>query len=382
MSSKAKLICWTAGILCGISTVAHASTLGDDYQAYKKKINDEYGFSYSLTYSLLGQRTAPSGKHNAVQSYLYPAFIWTNFDNEYGTGALNFSYSSVYYGRHNAEDLQNNSKMVTAVNDFNDETQEFSGLYYTYQLPGKYKGLTFGVGQYGVSNFDGTNYDENQQVTFLNYALSQNASSTYTDGGLGAYVQAAPGSWVFVVGAMDATNIEAPSIRVNRLNDKHYTTFGQIGYNPNIKNLGDGMYSFLVYNQPGVKEQSQSTTGWSVNIEQSLGDKLNIFGRINGVSGSVATINQSYATGFVYNNPLDRNQLDQIGLAYAYNKIDETAVGAKIYHSAEQVIEAYWAWGISKWATITPDFQFYFNPALSQSSDYATAASVRLTVFF
>ena len=65
-----------------------------------------------------------------------------------------------------------------------------------------------------------------------------------------------------------------------------------------------------------------------------------------------------------------------------YNKVDEKAVGEPIFHSAEQVIEAYWAWGISKWATLTPDFQFYIHPALNQKSDYGTTTSLRLTVFF
>ena len=41
--------------------------------------------------------------------------------------------------------------------------------------------------------------------------------------------------------------------------------------------------------------------------------------------------------GGVYNNPLDRNPLDQIGLAFAYNKIDEKAVGSKLDHDAEKV---------------------------------------------
>ena len=67
--------------------------------------------------------------------------------------------------------------------------------------------------------------------------------------------------------------------------------------------------------------------------------------------------------------------------ASAYNKINEEAVGEPLSHDAEQVIEAYWAWGLSKWATITPDVQFYINPALNQKSDYGTAVSLRLTLF-
>jgi carbohydrate-selective porin OprB len=51
-------------------------------------------------------------------------------------------------------------------------------------------------------------------------------------------------------------------------------------------------------------------------------------------------------------------------------------------HDAETVLEAYWAWGISKWMTITPDVQFYINPALNSKSDTATVFSLRASVFF
>ncbi len=356
--------------------------LSDDYSAFKKKLQDEYGISYQLDYSVMLQRTAPSGKHNAVQSYLYPDISWTTFNNHYGTGTLNFAYDSVYYGHHNADDLANNSGFVTSINDFPNKSQEFAELYYTYQLPNKYNWLTFGLGQYSLYNFNGGSYNSNQQATFINYALSQNATATYTTAGVGAYVQMAPQDWVFTFGAQDASDIDATSVRVNSLDDKHYTTFGSIAYNPTIKGLGQGQYSVMVYNQPSVSEQPQTTNGWSVNLQQAINEKFALFGSLSGVSGHVATIDQSYTLGAVYNNPLDRNELDQIGLAYAYNHIDEEAVGAQIYHSAEQVVEAYWAWGIGKWATLTPDLQMYINPALNQNSDYGFAGTLRLSLFF
>ena len=356
--------------------------LATDYANFKNQLNKNYGFDYNLNYSLMPQRTSPSGDHTALQSLFAPQFAWTTFNNEYGTGTLNASYYSVFYGKSEASDLQNNSGMVSSINDFDEDEQEFSGLYYTYQLPAKYNWMTIGAGQYSLYQFDGTDYNSNQQVNFLNYALSQNASATYADAGLGAYVQLTPGNWSITAGAQDATNIEAPSIRFNHLKDKHYATFGQICYNPHICHLGDGQYSVMVYQQPYVKQQPDSTFGWSVNMQQNIGEKFALFGRVNGVNGHVAEIERSYVLGGVVNNPLERNALDQIGLAYAYNSIDEKAVGESIDHSGEQVIETYWAWGIGKWATLTPDFQFYIHPALNRKSDYGTATSLRLTLFF
>ena len=368
-------------LLC--SENVSAESLTSEYQQFKNNLNTKYGLDYNVDVSVLGQRTSPSGKNNAVQAYIYPEFAWTTFDNHYGTGTLNFAYTIIRYGNHNANDLANNSGYVTGINDYTDNENQFDELYYTYQLGGDWNWLTLALGQFPLYNFDGTDYDENQQVNFLNDALAQNASASYSDAGLGGYVQITPNEeWSFAFGGQDATNIEAPSIRFNHLDENHYTTFGYVAYTPTIKGLGEAEVSLLVYNQPGVTEQPQTTNGWSLNLSQNIGEKLSVFARVNEVSGSMEEIRQSWVFGGVYNNPLDRNPLDQIGLAYAYNKIDEAAVGETLSCDAEQVIEAYWAWGIGDMLTITPDVQLYINPALNSKSDYGVVTSLRATVFF
>lgn len=365
--------------ICGVSSEAYS----DEYQAFKNELNEKYGFEYNFDISVLGQRSSPNGEHNAVQLYLYPSFVWTTFNNEYGVGALNFAYTVIRYGNHNGNDLAANSGFVTPINDYPNNENEFSELYYTYQLGGKWNWLTLGLGQFPIYNFDGTAYDANQQVNFLNDALAQNASASYTQAGLGVYAQVTPNDkWTFAIGGQDGTNIDAVSVRFNHLDEGHYTTFGYLAYTPKIQGVGESEISVLVYNQPGVHEQPQTTNGWSLNLSQNIGKKFSVFARLNEVSGSVESIRQSWVLGGVYNNPLNRNSLDQIGVAYAYNKLDEKAVGTALKHKAEQVVEAYWAWGIGDMLTITPDVEVYINPALNQKSDYGFVTSLRATVFF
>lgn len=380
---KIDKILWLGLIGCFCYNTANAQSFSSEYQNFKNGLNKKYGFDYSVDLSVLEQRTSPNGENNAVQGYLYPSFSWTMMDNENGTGVLNFAYTVIRYGNHDANDLANNSGFVTPINDYPDNENEFNELYYTYQFGGKYNWLTLGLGQFPIYNFDGTDYDANQQVNFLNEAFAQNASASYTQAGLGMYAQISPNNkWTIALGGQDGTNVDAPSIRFNHLDEKHYTTFGYVAYTPTIKNWGDAEISILVYNQPGVTEQPQTTNGWSLNLSQDIGEKLSLFARVNETSGDMEEIRQSWVLGGVYNNPLNRNSLDQIGVAYAYNKLDESAVGEVLEHDAEQVIEAYWAWGIGDMLTITPDVQLYINPALNQKSDYGFATSLRATVFF
>ncbi len=359
------------------------SDLGKDYNDFKDYLSQKYGFDYSLDISLMPQRGSPNGDKTAFQTIIAPSFTWTTFDNQYGTGTLNFSYTISRYGGASAQRIGNNIGVVTEINDFDTASNSFDELYYSYQLGGDWNWLTVALGQFPLYNFDGSQYDSNQQVNFINYALSQNASSTYSTAGVGAYMQITPNNqWSFAFGAQDATNVDAVSVRINDLNEKHFTTFGYVAYTPTIKGLGSSQISLLLYNQPWVKEQQQTTNGWSVNLSQNIGEKLAVFARVNGVSGSMAEIRQSWVLGMVYNNPFDRNPLDQAGLAFAYNKIDEEAVGEKLAHNSEKIVEAYYALGISKWMTLTPDIQLYIDPALNHKSDYGMAFSLRASFFF
>ena len=379
---KIKVILFMAfGLFC--SNGAYAGDLDRAYQNFKDELNKKYGFDYNVDVSVLEQRASPNGENNAVQTYIYPSFSWETFNNDHGIGTLNFAYTIIRYGRHIAEDLGNNSGFVTPINDYSSKDNEFNELYYTYQLGGKWKWLTLGLGQFPIYNFDGTAYDANQQINFLNESFAQNASASYTQAGLGMYAQINPNDeWSFAFGGQDGTNIDATGIRFNHLNDEHYTTFGYAAYTPTIKGLGDSEVSLLVYNQPWVNEQRETTNGWSLNLSQNIGEKWSVFARLNETNGSVEEIRQSWVLGGVYNNPLNRNDLDQIGIAYAYNKIDEDAVGEGLIHKAEQIVEAYWAWGIGSMLTITPDVQIYINPALNQKADYGFATSLRATVMF
>ena len=197
---KIDKILWLGLIGCFCYNTANAQSFSSEYQNFKNGLNKKYGFDYSIDLSVLEQRSSPNGENNAVQGYLYPSFSWTMMDNENGTGVLNFAYTVIRYGNHDANDLANNSGFVTPINDYPDNENEFNELYYTYQFGGKYNWLTLGLGQFPIYNFDGTDYDANQQVNFLNEAFAQNASASYTQAGLGMYAQISPNNkWNFTI---------------------------------------------------------------------------------------------------------------------------------------------------------------------------------------
>ena len=351
------------------------------YAQAKNELLKETGLSYTLDVSLMGQRGAPSGHITPWQTQYYGAATWDMFQSDtWGSGSANLAYEMVRYWNGNGAELGSNIGVVTPLNDYTTKANYFYELSYTHQMPGKLNWLSVTLGQFPMYNFDGTTYDSNQQINFVNESFSQNATSTYPSASLGGYLTVSPDPfWSISAGGQDAQNIDGNNISTNHWGKK-FTSFVSGTINPKNK-LGQATLSVLLYHQPSVEAQPEKTQGWSVNAQQNMGQKLALFMRANGVNKGVNGIRQSYVLGGVYNNPLNRNALDQIGFAGAVNKLDK-GVNGEGSRSVENMLEAYWAWGISSFMTITPDVQFYINPGLNQKSNTATVASIRATMMF
>lgn len=360
-----------------------ATHLEKKYADFKNMLNDKFGLTYSLDISFLGQRAAPNGKGTPWQTQYYGTANWDAFKSDtIGSGSFQIAYTAIRYWGKSAQNINNRIGVISSFNDYTTNANYFDQLSYTHQFPGKLSGLSVTLGQFPMYNFDGGSYNANQQINFLNFALSQNASETYPTASLGGYATFTPNDeWSFTVGFQDAHNITGETISTSKFGKGKYTSFGSITYSPMIDGLGQGTYSILYYNQPGVSVQPGTSNGWSINLQQNIGQKWSVFGRINGASNSPEEIKQSYSLGIVYNNPLNRNPLDQIGFAGAVNKLNKS-VNGEGSRSVENVLEAYWAWGISNFMTITPDIQFYINPGLNTKSRTATVSSLRATLMF
>lgn len=353
-----------------------------DYNTFKTKLNQDYGIQYSADVSFLAQKGVPNGGKTAMQTIYAPTASWRIFDTDkYGSGTITASYTAVRYWGNNANNVADKLYLANPINDYSTKANEFNELNYTQTLFGNH--LTVVLGQYSLYDLDGSQYNSNQQINFINYALAQNATATYADAGLGAYVQYNPvTSLAIAAGFQDATNINARGISVSNLHKKKFTTFGEVTFMPEIADIGQGQYSVMVYNQPSVDEQPENTTGWTVNLSQFFSKKLGVFARANGVTGKVTPIKQSYTLGMVYNNPFNRSALDQIGLSGAFNRVNKGYYEGESTRRYESVVEGYYTFGVTQFLAITPDVQVYVHPAEREGRKFGTVFSLRATLLF
>lgn len=335
--------------------------MADSYTDFKAQLLDKTGLSYAVQLTTMPQY----GENNAWQNMYHASVDWQATHNL----ALHVAHTGVKYFGKSAADVSDTMGVALPINDYPQTSRVFDKLFATYS--GKY--LSLSVGQFPMYDFDGGRYDSNQQLNFNNYAFSQNASQAYPTSGLGAFftIDYDP-RLSFSFGAQDATNITGEKITFSGFDQHRVTGFAYGHYKTE-----NSMYRLLVYYQPRVDIQPQASWGWSLNARHTF-DQLAVFGRINGTNNSLENVRQSYMIGTVYKNPFDRNTLDQVGIAYALNKLN-TNLTQRNY---ENVFEIYYDFGITDYFVLTPDLQFFINPGDDITKDFATAISLRLTALF
>ena len=354
------------------------------YSDFKEAVGKIIGLEFGADISFMAQRLSPNGKQTAIQAMYYPYAQWTLFkDKPLGTGVLNFNYTLTRYWGQEASVLQERGGIVNDINDSSTKDDTFGQASFTHTLPGCMSWLSWTVGQFPIGNFDGTDYDANEQTGLINYVLAQNATQAYPSASLGAYIQITPNEKLTIAGGyQDAHNVGGNKIEFDTALDGKYTGFASVSYSFNLFDK-PGQYSALVYYQPSVEEQAGYTWGWSLNSQQGLTDKWTIFNRINGISEEILPISRSYVLGAAYKDPLDRNPLDVITFAAAYNQLSAQGLGYPPYVRAyEMAIEAQWVWGFSQYLTITPDIQVYPNAGLNSEEEFVTVVSLRTTFMF
>lgn len=349
------------------------------YHLFKKELREKTGISYTFDSTAMPQWGAPSGRIIAAQGIVAPSVNWDLYTSKYlGVSSLQFFYQGIGYAnkQKNGSALSNNLNVANPVNDYTNQGNEYQQLTFTQILPKDI--FSVAVGLFPISNFDSNAYADNQQINFINYAMSQNGTSTYATSGMGAFVQAKPSKEITVIGGFqNASNISGDSIDWNTFGNGPTASFINLNWRP-FNPLNE--YSLILYKQPAVPQQPLASKGWSLSLSQYVNKHVGLFLRANRATGSTFNIDTSVAGGAVYNNPLNRNPLDQIGLGYAYNVVNKSVYAPQYARGNEQVIEAYWAWSFARSFQITPDVQLYLNPALKEKKQLAAAYSLRAAV--
>jgi hypothetical protein len=360
----------------------------DQYLAFKNDLSDRYNLDFSLNVSIYPQFGTPNGGKPVGLLVYYPNVTWKPFTNTaFGSGEFNFTASQQqYWTSANTGSQSTHMGLISFTNDWVSNNYSWSTVAYTHTLPGILKFLSFTVGQYNLFSFDPNSYAGNAQVNFISYPFAQDATQTFPNAGLGAYatVKTPDGQFALSGGYQGGTNLSGREISTNGFRTGKYTYWGNVQWTPTVPGFGEGIYSILHYEQPGLPGAPVPSSGISFSASQEIGQKWGAFVRISNASGDGTPIMTSIAFGGVGNDPFGRNPLDQAGLAFAWDKTNFAANGVASAEArpSELVAELYYAFTVFKGLQVTPDVQLFFHPALSPNAATAAVFTLRSTFFF
>jgi len=353
--------------------------ISDAYGDFKQRMEDDHGLTWSLSLSYRQRWIRPEeiGISTTSQTLFWPSLNWDMFSSEtYGSGSFQF----LYYGeRHPGSTLRITRGSRTLSAEQPDYQNRFSQITYTHTLPGER--LSLAIGQFSFFNFDSNEYLADQQLNFVNNIFSANGSSTYPVTGIGAYIQFNAAKTLQFLAGGQGVNEDNSSRRPNNgLGNSPRTWLGYVQWTPHLKGLGEAQYSLTLYQAPETNEQAKSK-GWSINAVQHLNDKWALIGRLNASSDDSGGSKRSYGVGVALNNPLGRNEADQIGVAYGSLEQKKPLLFQTLQHT-QNTLEAYWNWSLIDGLLLTPDAQYIRHPAFAPGRDSAWILSLRTTLVF
>ncbi|MGN1062888.1 MAG: hypothetical protein ACI4QM_00990, partial [Alphaproteobacteria bacterium] len=309
----------------------YSEHLPQTYGSFKKTLHDEYGLDYRIRAGFMGQRGAPNGENTVFRDKYEVEANWEAFSSDtVGSGSVQLLYEDINYSHIEASKMNVRLGVLDPINDDALRREYFKRLTYTHRLAGQMDWLSLSVGQYLIGSFGKTSYKAVPLYHFNNFALAKNMTKGYPTGGVGGYVTARLSDTVTVIaGAQDTTNYFPQNISVKNIDENKWTNFVYMLYSPYLTDLGKTVISGWVYHSPAIKKYSgqfnkaftKPADGFNVTVRQNIGPKWVVFGKVNASTGNRMNMEQSYVLNVMYNNPFNRNALDQIGVGTAVNKV-------------------------------------------------------------
>lgn len=280
--------------------------------------------------------------------------------------------------------------------------------------------LILTVGKFSVGDvFDTNQYAHDPRGDFLNWALLDAGAFDYAADAWGyasgAAVEWTQGWWTLRLGAFNLS--KEPNGKVLETTFRQFELTGEaeerhtlFGHDGKVKLLGFinrgrmGSYDDAValgaatasIPNTALVRRYASRPGGEINIEQGITDDLGAFMRASLNDGSkeayeFTEINKSISAGLSLKGTSWSRADDTVGIAGVVNGLSEDARGyfaagglgiligdGRLPHyGTEDIVEAYYSAGLTRWLSLSADYQFIENPAYNRDRGPVSAVALR-----
>jgi high affinity Mn2+ porin len=280
--------------------------------------------------------------------------------------------------------------------------------------------VTLTVGRFAVGDFfDGNSYAKDPRADFMNWAIWSSGAYDFPADlpgfTRGAVVELNRKDWALRAGLFQVPSAPNSDVLTSKgggavveLEERYAISdqpgklrLGVFGNQGNTANYREALA--IVAADPSLDinattasiRHTQPKYGFYANMEQAITQDIGIFARASWNDGhteilSFTDIDRSIAGGVSIKGGSWGRTNDTIGIGGAINGLssahrDFLAAGGiglligdgQLNYSEEKILEAYYAYNLNKWSTLTFDYQFIANPSYNADRGPASVFSAR-----
>ena len=345
----------------------------DDYARFKEDLAEKTGFEYLGYYTTMfhsGTRGRPNlnGQFHGIAG-------WTPFHESPNAG------TAIFYYMHIGQESDNSAAQLTSSLGLTSGINDSQGDVDLYRFVGWYQPLLdekfeLYAGQFQLRDiYDSGDYMSDDTRNFISEIMSGNPSATLPVAGLGAALTFNLSDHWSVGGGFSDANARANELwNFDSFSKGDHATMAYLNFRPEISGLGKGNYQLNAYNVDGTQNEA-SSQGWSLTLEQEIGDRFLASLKYNRADERRGATKQSAAAAAMLRG-VGKWANDLVGVGAGWGDPTNSA------HRDEYVVEGFWRMQVTPGIQITPNVQLWLNPSRSTVSDIEAVFSLRATVDF
>jgi porin len=349
-------------------------------------VNDSVGLSMGFAYTALGQ-AATNGTYTGPRDGTSGDFDifgrWYAFNRNNNKGILGegiLGFNAEY--RHQigsqttpAEIGDNIGSLWGTTTGFNEQDFNIIELWWQQRLFDDH--LALRIGKIDLANLIDVYRFNSANHFYQNAAFSDNPAIPFPENGLAIVVEWSPSDNLFARFAIaDAEGRKTETLRSGINNIDAWFTATTIGWNPQVGDLGRGLYQVTLWHSEERKRSERpSGNGFSIVAQQELPNNWVPYIRYARSTSDVVDTRQILTAGAVLEKPFDR-KYDRFGLAAGWDQPHDPSL------RNQWVSEAFYRWAITPEVRLTPFAQILVNPSRNPDDKTIAVFGLRTRITF
>jgi len=231
--------------------------------------------------------------------------------------------------------------------------------------------VRLGAGQIELDNlFDWNEFAANDRRSFIAAPFSGNPAAPLPPAGLGVAAWYAPDDSWYVGGGLFDGDGKGETPDFETVDNGNWARTAEVGLTPEIDALGRGNYRVNVLSVD-ESDDGRESNGWSISIDQEMGESHAVFARWSGSDGRRTRVDQLLGAGVLFTDAFGFDS-DWLGIGVFW---DSPSEGGR---QEEFGGELFWRFRATRRLEITPDL--YVTRPAEKGEDVRFVFSLRLAL--